>query len=248
MFRKRDHLSDQPALGLGRRDSLHGFMHSWSRAAVLFLTLAYASAKIPTAEAATPLGREPTRCPEPRTLIEVSSRVDPVTTASTLTLGQIEALAARSLQQPLHKPLGFYVAKVLYRAELHRLPASMKGCQQEVEIKVSLALVDRRIETASDLRGDTCLPELALKHYTRHAEADEHAFRLFIPSIPIRLKSTLRSTKTGVQGGSGDLLNTCLETALNIVFINLDKNRRQAQVEVDDPDEIIRMAHPACEA
>lgn len=200
---------------------------------------------VPAAWAQTPPDSPGGTCPSPHTRVEAKVRVAPPVIASDFTSGQISALARQNAQPLRHAAYGFYLARVFYQFTIHEVSGTPKGCAPEFEVAADLALADRHIEIASDLKHDTCVFPNALAHYRHHAEADERSFAKFAATVPSRIQEALADEAPGAPAGK-ETLRWNVGTAFDKVLRILDRSRQQAQAAVDSVSEVDRLTHPGC--
>lgn len=195
------------------------------------------------AQVQAPPGSLPTGSPRrscPALQVKVQIRIAPTTEAADFTTEQLRALAERSGQPLRHAPYGFYAGSFEYQLAVDATPAT-DDCADARQVRADLALVDRRIEVASDLKSP-CLLQDVLSHYRLHAAADERAFREFSVALPARIKAavTRRVRPNGVTARR-DVI-----AAFRKLIPIMDRMRHDAQASVDSPSEASRLAHPGC--
>lgn len=183
-------------------------------------------------------------CRGSRSRVEVNARVAPLVVSANFTYAQISAVAQKSGQPLRHPPYGFYLGRIWYQFAIHDLPDSAKSCAPKFQVAADLALVERRIEIASDLPRSTCLSQMALDHYNRHAEADARAFKEFMAMMPGKVEAALAA----IAPAGRDDVEHDVQAALDAVLAKLDRAREAAQAVVDNPLEVNKLAHPVCAA
>lgn len=183
-------------------------------------------------------------CHEPGIGVEINARVTPPTVSTDFTYAQISTLARQTLQPPRHPPYGFYLGRVWYRFALYKVLNNVEGCASGLQVVADIDLVERRIEIASDLARDTCLPQIVLDHYKRHAKADAQAFEKFTGTMQGRVVAALAAVPPAARAE----LSPGVRAALDVVLAELDKTRQNAQATVDSPSELNKLAHPTCSA
>ncbi|MDQ2744998.1 MAG: hypothetical protein M3Z66_22265 [Chloroflexota bacterium] len=185
-------------------------------------------------------------CPAPGGRTEVKTRVGPLAVSTDLTFEQIAALAQRHGQLLRHPPYGFYLGRIRYQFAIHEGPDTPQGCAPEFHVIADMALIDRHIEIASDLKRDACLFQIALQHYRSHAEADQHAFDEFAATVPARIQAALAGMiETPLRK---DTFGRTWASAFDKVMPILDRAREDAKTAVDSSSEVDRLTHPACSA
>ncbi|HJU19208.1 MAG TPA: hypothetical protein VJ770_22365 [Stellaceae bacterium] len=195
--------------------------------------------------AQVPIASQRDTCPAPPTHVEVKTRVTPVAVSTDLTLGQINAMAQRSRQPLRHMPYGFYLGRVWYAFVIHEAPGTVQGCAPGFQIDADLALIDRHIEIASDLKANTCRFQTVLKHYEDHANADKRAFNEFAATVPTRVHAVLAGMAPKTPIGK-NISRLDVNAAFNKVLAVMDTMRQTVQAAVDNPSEVARLTHPSC--
>lgn len=213
--------------------------------ATLALLLNLGMEQATAASVTTSQGPLPKACSAAVSRVSIASRVKPVVVSTDLSLEQIRAMAQRSAQRLRHPAYGFYLGRVFYSFAIHEEPPSPEGCPQRFLVTAKIALIDRRIEIASDLKDDACLFQKVLEHYRTHANADERAFKDFARTLPGKLELALRGTAVGQPKASG-ALRSSVQAAIDRLLAVLDKERAAAQLGADSPSEMANLSHPAC--
>ena len=187
-------------------------------------------------------------CPAP-VRVAISTRVEPAAIRTDFRLDELSEQAHRSGRRASHRPLGFYLGRIAYEIKWQQMLPNISGCPSVIEVRASLALVDRKIEIGRDLDGDPCLYQRALLHYSRHSVADEEVFNEFIDAIRIQLNdsSTALSNSQGPSlGREGDRLEKAMRSVIGNALLLLDKTRSAAQSSVDTPEQIQFMNATTC--
>ncbi|MHB8887085.1 MAG: hypothetical protein ACYC5H_18750 [Methylovirgula sp.] len=191
----------------------------------------------------------PEACPQ-SVHVGVGVGREPITIHTDFTLNEIGALATRNGRPANHRPLGFYLGRIAYKINWHQEASTVSGCPSIIWIRASIALVDRKIEIARDLIGDSCLYQRALRHYTAHANADEAAFKQFVTAVETELKKSsisLSNSHVFDHGPIGNKIEKSMRLIINRVLRPLDEIRSAAQKSVDTPAQIRLMNATACD-
>ena len=101
-------------------------------------------------------------------------------------LAQIRKLAQTGDKPLPHAPLGFYIGglsqDVAIKTERQASPDGSK-CDYLTTVTVRLSLVDRVIEVAADFDSNDCERTAVLKHYRRHAAADDRVLSVYVQTV-----------------------------------------------------------------
>ena len=179
----------------------------------------------------------------------ITARVEPTAVRTDFRLDEIAEQANRSGRRASHRPLGFYLGRIAYEVRWQEVPSQISGCPSVIEVKASLALIDRKIEIGRDLGGDSCLYQRALVHYSRHSLADEEVFKEFVDSIRNQLNdssASLGESQDVNPGREGDRFEKAVRSVIGKALLPLDGTRSAAQSSVDTPEQIRFMNAAAC--
>lgn len=110
---------------------------------------------------------------------------------------------------------------------------------------VRLSLVDRVIEVASDLEGRGCSLPAVLRHYRKHAAADDVVLSQFVQVTTRALRDAWpkMQDRLGPNGGNDELgLRSIVETVLDRTLHDYKRVRTGALAAVDTSEEMESLA------
>lgn len=195
------------------------------------------------------IGSSPVSCMEPpRIASGVLAYHGPVEERADYDLAQIRKLAKRSDKPLPHAPLGFYIGalsqKVVVGTERQASPDGSR-CDYLTTVTVRLSLVDRLIEVAADLDGNDCKRAVVLKHYQKHAAADDRVLSLYVQTVNKVLRDAwpLMAAKLNPLGYPDENgIRQVVHDVLNRVFEKYEPIREEADAAVDNPNEVQALA------
>lgn len=184
-------------------------------------------------------------CTEPpRIASGVLAYHGPVTERSDYDLSQIRELANRSNRPLQHAPLGFYIGSlsqdIIVGTERQASPDGSR-CDYLTTVTVQLSLVDRVIQMATDLDGNGCELPAVLKHYQKHAAADDRVLSQYVQAVDKGLKDAwpLMAAKLSPPGHPDeDGIRQVVQNVLNRVFKDYKAVRAEANAAVDGTAEV----------
>lgn len=193
-------------------------------------------------------------CSEPpKVAFGVTALHDGVAEGASYSLAEIQALARRSgAAAGRHPPLGFYVSSlahdVVIRTERRTSPDGSR-CGFLTVVTLRLALVNRAVEVAQDFRDRPCLYEAALRHYRKHAAADDAALSRLVGIA----NETMTAAWPGIEaelGGSGaadeEAVRRVVEPVVGPMLDKVERTRAEAIAAADSREEVETLAK-ACQ-
>ena len=168
----------------------------------------------------------------------IVTRVDPPAIRTDFGLEEIAARAKRAEQTPPHRPLGFYLGRIVYKIDWR--PYSADGCAERFQAVAALALTDRRIEIGRELESNPCLYGEAVAHYARHAAADETAFQKFATEIENLVRASLLEPP-GADAAQRSRIEEAIRSVIDAELKPLNRARSRIQDTVDTKEEIEKL-------
>ena len=167
---------------------------------------------------------------------------------ASLPLAEIREMARRRNLAPAHPPLGFYMNSfahdLIVRTDRRNSPDGSR-CGYVTTVTVRLALLDRVIEVARDLKGDSCTYEAVLRHYYKHATAYDAALSLYVTLLRYELTEAWPRLE-GTLGTSGKpdetVIREAIEPVVGRVLSDVEQVRTKAIAAVDSGREVERLA------
>lgn len=189
-----------------------------------------------------------TACAEPpRIASGVSVLRDEVVEAESLTVAEIQEMARRSGTTLAHTPLGFYAASFGHDYQLRtEIQTSDDGtrCGTLTTVTVRLVLVDRAVVVARDLRERGCDRDAVLRHYSRHAFADDQVLSRYVPIVHQALVAAWPAIRERLAT-TGPTNEASLRQAIDPVVAQsvdfAEKDRMAAIAAVDDDAEVLSL-------
>jgi hypothetical protein len=167
---------------------------------------------------------------------------------ASLPLAVIEQAVHRSGTAPAHPPLGFYMGDFAHDLTVSTEPyggPNGTGCGYLTTVTIRLALLNRVIEVARDLRDEPCAYEAALRHYRKHAAADDAALGLYVALLRRELAQVWPQIERSI-GTSGKpdeaAVRRAVEPVVDLVLDNVEQVRAKVIAAVDSPHEVERLA------
>lgn len=198
-----------------------------------------------TASSVSSGARAETACAAaPKIAIDIVAIHDPPALHSDVTLQQLREIAEKTQRGGRHQALGYYFGKFGYTIEVRFAPPDA-ACPDTIAITVTMGLFDRQVEVAKDLPEGDCLYRTAVVHYRRHALADDVVFSHYARIVSRALHATPSRLIAGASPAEGDQIKKNLVSVIEAALSPFTGDRDAAQVAVDTPAEVDRLAH-AC--
>jgi len=199
--------------------------------------------------ATTVLAAGASRCTEPpRIASGVAALHGQVVEAESFTVAELRDRARQHGAAMAHAPLGFYAAKFGHGYQVHtETQASADGtqCGTLTTVTVRLVLIDRAVVVARDLRERGCDHDAVVRHYTKHALADDRVLSRQVlilhqalvaawPAIREQLPSSGAPDEAELRRVMGPVVTKLVDAA--------EKDRLVSIAEVDNDAEVIALA------
>lgn len=184
----------------------------------------------------------------PRIASSVAALHSPVTEQASYNLAEIQEMARKSGLPLRHATLGFYIGSLspeILTSTERRTNGDGSVCGYLTTVTVRLSLVGRLVEVANDLEGHGCNSEAVLRHYRKHAAADDAVLSQFVQRVNQALRDAWlqMQSKLGTNGGKDELgLKGVVETVLDQVLQDYKPVRTETLAAVDSPEEMESLA------
>lgn len=184
-------------------------------------------------------------CPgPPRAAFDVVAVHGPVEISADLTLAQIAELANRTGRVGKHPPLGFYIGGFGSPVSADIGSLNEVDCSKPVQITVTLALANRRIEIGKELADKPCLFSVVRDHYRRHAASDDAVLAKFARALAPALRRVSLPPlghDPALAGEDRRKVEQAVTSTVERGIPSLDAARANARNDVDTPEEIEKM-------
>ena len=188
-------------------------------------------------------------CSEPpRAAWAVTALHGAVSEDASLPLAAIQQAAQRRGAVAAHPPFGFYMGSFAHDLVVstdRRTSPDGSRCGYLITVTVRLALLNRVVEVARDLRDEPCAYEAALRHYRKHAAADDDALSLYAALLRHELAGVWPKVE-GLLGASGKpdkaAIRQAVEPVVNLVLDDVEQVRAKAIAAVDSGREVASLA------
>lgn len=118
-------------------------------------------------------------------------------------------------------------------------------CGYLTTVTVRLALVNRVVEVARDLRDDPCAYDAVLRHYRKHAAADDAALSLYVALLRRELAGVWPQVEAmlGTSGKPDEVaIRQVVEPMVDRTLDDAEQVRAKAIAAVDSRREVERLA------
>lgn len=195
----------------------------------------------------------PCATPRPAIASGVAALHGEVVEAESFTPDELREIAGRSGAPPAHPPFGFYAARLAHdvriRTEERRGPEGAR-CGTLTTATARLALVDRVVGLARDLRERGCDRDAVARHYRKHALADDRVLSRHVQALNAALTAAWPRLHDALPAsGPPDeaALRRVVEPIVAEAAAGIERDREAALAGVDTPAEMLALA-AACTA
>jgi hypothetical protein len=173
----------------------------------------------------------------PQANIHVLAQPTPPLTRSDLDLDQIAEFEHRSGNFERQRPLGFYTSTFFYTVRVNTPASSVGPCPATIEVSIEMDLANRTIEIGRELQQQPCRFSATVKHYRKHAEADEVVFATYV----LKVAETLHRTPVPLvppNAAAHDAVSSWARSVVDHVLEPFSSERKVTQTAVDTPEEM----------